>query len=70
MTFKFHGLDPARFDAWVAKVKAEGEPLDRARYLELEKPSEGEPVRYFSSVGARPLRRHPQHVHARPARCA
>jgi cytochrome o ubiquinol oxidase subunit 2 len=50
MTFKFHGLDPAQFDAWVAKVKAEGEPLDRARYLKLEDPSEGEPVRYFSST--------------------
>ena len=50
MTFKFHGLEPARFDEWVAKVKKDGAPLDRARYLALESPSEGEPVRYFSTA--------------------
>lgn len=50
MRFKFHGLDTAGFDAWVAKVKAEGKPLDRARYLDVEKPSEAEPVHYYASV--------------------
>ena len=50
MNFKFHGLDQAGFDQWVAKVKAEGKPLDRQSYLALEKPSEREPVRYFSTV--------------------
>ncbi|WP_062210350.1 ubiquinol oxidase subunit II [Aureimonas sp. AU12] len=50
MRFKFHGLDTAGFDAWVAKVKADGQTLDRARYLEVEKPSEAEPVHYYASV--------------------
>ncbi len=50
MHFKFHGLQPAEFDAWVQKVRTDGQPLDRARYLELEKPSEAEPIHYFSTV--------------------
>jgi cytochrome o ubiquinol oxidase subunit II len=48
MHFPFHGLDQAAFDAWVAKAKASGETLDRARYAELEKPSEGDPARLFA----------------------
>ncbi|KQT53173.1 hypothetical protein ASG43_19170 [Aureimonas sp. Leaf454] len=50
MRFKFHGLDEAGFDQWVAKVRAEGGTLDRARYLEVEKPSEGEPVHHYATV--------------------
>ena len=50
MNFAFHGLTEQGFDQWVAKVKAEGTALDRAAYLELEKPSEQAPVQYFSSV--------------------
>ncbi|WP_182084958.1 ubiquinol oxidase subunit II [Aureimonas sp. ME7] len=50
MHFKFHGLEAAEFDAWVAKVKAEGQPLDRTRYMEVEKPSEAEPIHYYASV--------------------
>ncbi|WP_294645378.1 ubiquinol oxidase subunit II [uncultured Aureimonas sp.] len=50
MHFKFHGLAQGDFDAWVEKVRSEGQPLDRARYLEVEKPSEAEPVHYYSSV--------------------
>ena len=50
MNFKFHGQSQADFDGWVAKVKAEGKPLDRAAYLEMEKPSEREPVHYYASV--------------------
>lgn len=50
MNFKFHGLSAAGFDEWVAKVKAAPEALDRPRYVELEKPSEKEPVRYFASA--------------------
>ncbi len=49
MNFKFHGLDAGGFDAWVAKVKAEGKDLSREAYLELERPSEREPVRYYAS---------------------
>ncbi|RZK96723.1 MAG: ubiquinol oxidase subunit II [Methylobacterium sp.] len=50
MTFKFHGLDDAGFDAWVAKAKAQGSDLTREDYLKLEKPSEAEPVKYYKSV--------------------
>ncbi len=50
MVFRFHGMSNEGFDAWVAKVKAEGEPLTRDRYLGIEKPSEREPVRYFQTV--------------------
>ena len=48
MHFRFHGVNQQGFDQWVAKVKAAGSGLDRETYLELEKPSEQEPVRYFS----------------------
>ena len=50
MTFKFHGLTQDGFDQWVAKVKSDGKALSRDDYVALEKPSEREPVRYFSSV--------------------
>ena len=50
MTFKFHSLDQAGFDAWVGKVKQQGKALDINRYQELEKPSEAVPPAYFSLV--------------------
>ena len=50
MYFKFLGVPQQGFDQWVAKVKAQGTALDRKTYLALEKPSEQEPVRYYSSV--------------------
>lgn len=50
MTFKFHSLSQQGFDAWVDKVRAEGQPLSREAFIELEKPSEKEPVHYYSSV--------------------
>ncbi|MGQ4273900.1 ubiquinol oxidase subunit II [Terrihabitans sp. B22-R8] len=50
MNFRFHGLSQQGFDDWVAKAKAEGAALDAQAYLAIEKPSEREPVRYFSSV--------------------
>ena len=50
MRFAFHGVDDEGFDAWVEKVKTEGGTLDRSTYLELAKPSENEPVRYYASV--------------------
>ncbi|OAP39881.1 cytochrome ubiquinol oxidase subunit II [Sinorhizobium glycinis] len=52
MRFKFHGVDQQGFDAWVARVKAQGTALNRDGYLKLEKPSEREPVRYFATVEA------------------
>ncbi len=50
MNFGFRSLSQQGFDEWVAKAKASGAPLDRQAYLALEKPSEAEPVRYFTSV--------------------
>ncbi|MCX8998038.1 ubiquinol oxidase subunit II [Rhizobiaceae bacterium BDR2-2] len=50
MNFKFHGVSAGGFDEWVAKVKADGDTLDRPRYVELAKPSEKEPVRYFAAA--------------------
>jgi len=50
MHFKFHSLSAAAFDQWVAQAKASGQTLDRARYLQLERPSEREPVQRFATV--------------------
>jgi cytochrome o ubiquinol oxidase subunit 2 len=50
MHFKFHGVSAAEFAQWVAQAKAGGQTLDRARYLQLERPSEREPVQRFARV--------------------
>ena len=50
MRFKFLGMSNADFDRWVQKAKAEGTVLSRDDYLQLEKPSEREPVRRYSTV--------------------
>ena len=51
MRFAFHGLSRADFDVWIAKARLNGEPeLDRARYLELAKPSENVAPLAFSDV--------------------
>lgn len=50
MRFKFHGMDQAGFDKWVESNRASGQTLERAGYLELEKPSEKEPVRRYAAV--------------------
>ena len=50
MRFRFHALDQAGFDQWVAKVKASGAKLDRATYVKLEQPSEKVPPMYFGGV--------------------
>jgi cytochrome o ubiquinol oxidase subunit 2 len=50
MNFGFHGLSGQGFDEWVSKAKAAASPLARDAYLELEKPSEAVPVRYYSTV--------------------
>ena len=47
MHFPFHGLPPADFARWVAKVKASGAMLDRPAYLRLATPSEDvAPIRF------------------------
>ncbi|UXH77363.1 ubiquinol oxidase subunit II [Roseateles amylovorans] len=50
MRFKFHGLSNDEFAAWVDRNKADGVQLTREAYLDLEKPSERQPVRRFSTV--------------------
>ncbi len=50
MHFAFHGLSDADFAQWVQKVKADGGSLTRKDYLELEQPSEREPVHHYRSV--------------------
>jgi len=52
MRFAYHAYEQADFDAWVARVKSAGQSLGREGYLELEKPSVREPVRYYASVDA------------------
>lgn len=50
MNFGFRSFSQQGFDDWVAKIRSTGTTLDREAYLKLEKPSEAEPVRYFTSV--------------------
>lgn len=50
MRFDFHGLEPAGFDSWVSRIRSSGGSLDRAGYLQLERPSENAPVMLFGSV--------------------
>ncbi|WP_253344727.1 ubiquinol oxidase subunit II [Sphingobium sp. OAS761] len=53
MRFRFHAMDQAGFDRWVAQVKASGAKLDRATYVALEQPSEKVPPMYFGGVEPR-----------------
>ena len=50
MKFRFHGLAAADFDRWLQTAKAGGTELNRDDYLQLEKPSEREPVRRYATV--------------------
>ena len=50
MRFKYHAMNHADFDAYVAKVKAEGGSLQRQDYMQLAKPSEKDPVRRWAAV--------------------
>ncbi len=50
MRFRFHGMSDGDFAGWVARNKAAGGALTRARYLALEKPSEKAPVMRFAAV--------------------
>ena len=50
MRFAFHGVADADFEKWIAAAKAAGAALDRSAYLQLERPSENEPVRRYASV--------------------
>jgi len=50
MHFAFQGLSDADFQTWVAKAKEGGGKLDRTNYLQLEQPSENQPVSRFAAV--------------------
>ncbi len=50
MHFAFLGLPDKQFDGWVGRVKADGGALQKADYLQLERPSLNEPVRHYTSV--------------------
>ncbi len=50
MTFKTIATSKAKFDEWVKKVKASSNVLNESTYRELAKPSENNPVKYYSSV--------------------
>src|SRR5436190_4082739 len=50
MRFKFVGVSAGDFDRWLQKAKASKDELTRDAYLQLEKPSEREPVRRYGGV--------------------
>ena len=50
MRFKFHGLSAADFDRWVQTAKTGGAALSREGYLQLEKPTQREPVKRYATV--------------------
>lgn len=52
MRFKFHGLSAGDFDKWVQTARSGGGELSRAGYLQLERPSEREPVRRYAGVAS------------------
>ncbi|WP_416051075.1 ubiquinol oxidase subunit II [Cupriavidus basilensis] len=52
MRFKFHGMSAEEFARWVQQAKAGGGALTRDAYLQLEQPSELEPVRRYASVAS------------------
>ncbi|KRA17549.1 ubiquinol oxidase subunit II [Lysobacter sp. Root604] len=52
MRFKFHGMSNADYHRWIAGLRGSKDSLTRAAYLELEKPSEREPVRHYANVDA------------------
>lgn len=52
MRFRFHIVSDNDFDGWVARVKASDQTLTRDEYIELAKPSEREPARYYGSADA------------------
>ncbi|NML94006.1 ubiquinol oxidase subunit II [Novosphingobium olei] len=50
MRFSMRGQDEAGFERWAEGVRKGKGDLDRTAYLQLEKPSEKEPVRHFATV--------------------
>jgi cytochrome o ubiquinol oxidase subunit II len=52
MHFRFLGLTQGDFDDWVAMNREDNDALTRQAYLQLEKPSQREPVRRYGRVDA------------------
>ncbi|KKK72660.1 hypothetical protein LCGC14_2901660, partial [marine sediment metagenome] len=50
MNFKAIAQTKSQFNEWINKVKQAQRPLDHASYDALAKPSEQNPVAYYSSV--------------------
>ncbi len=50
MRFRLKGMSNADFERWLTAVRSSGNALARADYLQLEKPSASEPVRYYARV--------------------
>lgn len=50
-TFQAIAMEPAEFAAWVEQVRGSAERLDQARYRALARPSQADPVMYFTEPG-------------------
>ncbi|HBY27699.1 MAG TPA: ubiquinol oxidase subunit II, partial [Bradyrhizobium sp.] len=50
MHFEFKSLSAGGFDKWVANAKASTNMLGRSDYLQLERPSQDDPVRLYGTV--------------------
>ena len=50
MHFVFHGLAAEDFDKWVAQAKSAGGTLDTATYMQLQIPTEAEPVHRYGAI--------------------
>jgi len=50
MRFKYHAVSDEEFEAWVKSTRDNADSLDRTSYVELEKPSEREPVRRYGKL--------------------
>lgn len=50
MRFQTHVKTEADFESWVQEVRTSGKALSRTAYLDLDQPSEKNPVTYYSST--------------------
>jgi cytochrome o ubiquinol oxidase subunit II len=50
MRFKFRGVSAQDFNRWVQAARTDGRTLDRDRYLQLQRPSERDPVQRYATV--------------------
>jgi len=50
MKFKVRSVDDTEFQRWIGMARTAQQSLTRDAYLQLAKPSEREPVRYFAAV--------------------